>query len=31
LLDEAVRLGEKLGAVLGPRRYRPQAGKAVVS
>ena len=23
LLDEAVRLGDKLGAALGPRRYRP--------
>lgn len=23
LLDEAARVGEKLGAVLGPRRYRP--------
>lgn len=31
LLDEAVRLGEKLGAVLGPRRYRPLARDAVVS
>jgi 5-methylthioadenosine/S-adenosylhomocysteine deaminase len=31
LLDEAVRLGEKLGSVLGPRRYRPLAREAVVS
>jgi 5-methylthioadenosine/S-adenosylhomocysteine deaminase len=31
LLDEAVLLGEKLGAVLGPRRYRPLAREAVVS
>jgi 5-methylthioadenosine/S-adenosylhomocysteine deaminase len=31
LLDEAVRLGEKLGAALGPLRYRPLAHEAVVS
>jgi 5-methylthioadenosine/S-adenosylhomocysteine deaminase len=30
LLDEAVRLGDKLGAVLGPRRYRPLAAEATV-
>jgi 5-methylthioadenosine/S-adenosylhomocysteine deaminase len=30
LLDEAVRLGEKLGAVLGPRRYRPLTEEATV-
>jgi 5-methylthioadenosine/S-adenosylhomocysteine deaminase len=30
LLDEAVRLGDKLGAVLGPRRYRPLAEEATV-
>jgi 5-methylthioadenosine/S-adenosylhomocysteine deaminase len=28
LLDEAVRLGDKLGAALGPRRYRPLASEA---
>ena len=26
LLDEAERLGEKLGKVLGPRRYHPLPG-----
>jgi 5-methylthioadenosine/S-adenosylhomocysteine deaminase len=31
LLDEAVRLGEKLGAVLGPLRYHPLGREAVVS
>jgi 5-methylthioadenosine/S-adenosylhomocysteine deaminase len=30
LLDEAVRLGDKLGAVLGPRRYRPLAEEVTV-
>jgi 5-methylthioadenosine/S-adenosylhomocysteine deaminase len=30
LLDEAVHLGDKLGAVLGPRRYRPLAAEATV-
>jgi 5-methylthioadenosine/S-adenosylhomocysteine deaminase len=30
LLDEAVRLGDKLGEVLGPRRYRPLAEEATV-